>query len=506
MNATPSKTVVPRDELAYNVKDMLVYCFQHWRSALMLVLVGGLLFGLLEGSSTYRNELRNRELLSHSYEEYLAKANSGEALSPEAYSIIAYGRQANVVSAIDRKQWKLSYDLENSLLMQIDPTAVATATATVVILPSDTGDLTAAGNLLLAYRSALLNGSYLDELAASLSTSGAYLRELISVSIGGQSTSEDSVYIQDRIRRYMGFSYPLIYGSVEETQDILSSVLELHVIAADTGLAGQLMDTVLAQLDALQPQMNQSIAPHTVTVFNRNLTVQSDSALMDAQLERRLSYSDLPYLRNEYASRLSAIDIPAASAGSAQSAALKDGVKRGVIVGVALFLAYGLLLCLRYLFSERPLTEIRFRQHYRLLPLGAFRSAPSAVYRRRGFFDRWLRRSDRMLVEERDSAAVYDLTAGNLRLYAGELQKLLISGSASEADKQALAAALKERLPGAEFTVVPDLIDIHERLKLAEADGVIFFESFDTTRFPTLNEELRLTECAGVRVLGSVLE
>ena len=67
-------------------------------------------------------------------------------------------------------------------------------------------------------------------------------------------------------------------------------------------------------------------------------------------------------------------------------------------------------------------------------------------------------------------------------------------------------AGLMERLSGTECIVVTDLIDIRERLKLAGADGVIFFESYDATRFPALNEELQLTERAGVRVLGRVFQ
>lgn len=511
MNASPSKTVVPRDELAYNVKDLLVFCLQHWRSMLTLMLVGALLFGLLSGVSTYRSERSTREPLTHSYEEYLAMDEDG-ALSDREFSIVSYGRQNDAVSAIDRKYAKLTYDLDHSLLMQIDPTAVATATATVVILPSDAGDLSAAGNLLLAYRSALLNGAYLDELAETLATKGEYLRELISVSIGGQGGlaeeggSADSNMIRDRIRRYNGFTYPYIASSAEDTPAIPSSVLELRVIAAEPGLAEQLMDALLAELDALLPQLRQSVALHTVTILNRTVSVQNDSALMDAQLERQLSCSDLQALRNQYVLRLSQIDIPTTSTGSAQSAAWKAGVKRGVLAAVAVLLIYGLLLCLRYLFSERPLTEVRFRQHYRLLPLAAFRSVSSAVYRRRTPFDRWLRRSGRMLVDEQDTAAVYDLAAGNLRLYGGELGTVLISGPVSAEDKLALAAAMEQRLSGAKFTVVSDLIDIRERMKLAGADGVIFYESFDTTRFPRLNEELALVERAGVRILGSVLQ
>lgn len=508
MNSQPSKTIVPRDELAYNVKDLLVYCFQHWRSALVLMLSGGLLFGLLRGVSTYREELFERERWSHSYEECLDKANTGEALSAEESSIISYGRQSDVVTAINRKYAKLSYDLDNSLLMQIDPNAVAVATATAVILPGDPDDLTAIGNLLLAYRSALINGAYLDELAVSLSTSGEYLRELISVSIGGETSdiSLDSRLILERVRRYNSITSPFPADPTTEVSPERSSVLELRVIAAESDLAETLMDAVLAELDALQPQLSRRVAEHTVTTLNRARSVQSDRALMDAQLERHLSYSDFPALRSMYAERLYRIDIPAVSSGSAQSAALKDGIKWGVIGAVALFVVYGLLLCLRYLFSERPLTEIRFQQHYRLLPLAAFRSAPNAVYRRRGPFDRWLRRTDRMLMEECESGTVYDLAAGNLRLYGGELRTVLISGAAAAADKQALAAALSERLSSTKFVVVSDLVDIGERMKLAEADGVIFYESFHATRFPALNEELRLTECAGVRPIGCVLQ
>ena len=508
MNSQPSKSIVPRDELAYNVKDLLVYCFQHWRSALVLMLVVGLLFGTMHGVSFYREELYNRELWSHSYKEYVDKANSGNFLSADEYSIISRGRQSDVVSAIDREYAKLVYDLDNSLLMKINPNAVATVTATAVILPGDPDDLTAVGNLLLAYRSALINGSYLDELAGSLSTKGEYLRELISVSIGGENEdiSLESRLIRDRIRRYNDFQFPLSVYSAEYEKSILSSVLELRVIAADSDLAGTLMDAVLAELNALQPQLSRQVAEHTVSTLNRSLSVQSDRALMDTQLERQLSYSDFPALRNKYADRLYSISTPAVSSGSAQSAALKDGVKWAVISAVALFIVYGLLLCLRYFFSERPLTEIRFQQHYRLLPLAAFRSAPRTVYRRRGPFDRWLRRIDRMLAEESDSSAVYDMAAGNLRLYGGELHTVLISGAVPAADKEALAAALGERLAGTKFVVVSDLVDIRERLKLADADGVIFYESFDATRFPALNEELRLTECAGVRPLGSVFQ
>ena len=506
MNSHPSKSIVPRDELAYNVKDLLVYCFQHWRSALILMLVGGLLFGLLHGISAYREELYNRELLSHNYDEYLSMADNGEALSDDEYNHLDYLRRVAAIQAIDRKSAQISDYVDHSLLMRIDPEAVATATATIVILPTDADDLTAVGNLLSAYRSALLNGAYLDELAESLSTKGEYLRELISVSINGEIKATDNDNIRDRIRRWNDYQFPFSDDYTRGKLNVPSSVLELRAIAAEPDLAEQLMDAMLSEMTALQSQFRLSVAPHTLSTLNRTIGVVNDSALMDTQLEQRLRLYDLPSLRDAYFSRLLSMNIPTVSGGSAQSAALKDGVKSAVIGAVALFILYGLLLCLRYLFSERPLTEIRFQQHYRLLPLAAFRSAPSAVYRRRGPFDRWLRRTDRMMVEESESGAVYDLAAGNLQLYGGELHTVLISGAASTADKQALADALGERLSGVKFVPVSDLVDIRERMKLADADAVIFFESFDATRFPTLSDELRLTERAAVRPIGCVLQ
>ena len=506
MNSQPSKTIVPRDELAYNVKDLLVYCFQHWRSALVLMLLGGLLFGLLRGASTYREELYNRELLSHNYDEYLAMAENGEALSGDEYNHFDYLRRVAAIQAIDRKSAQISDYVDHSLLMQIDPEAVATAIATIVILPTDADDLTAVGNLLSAYRSALLNGAYLDELAESLSTKGEYLRELISVSINGEIKATDNDNIRDRIRRWNGYQFPFTDDYTRGRLTVPSSMLELRAVAAEPDLAEQLMDAMLSEMTALQSQFRLSVAPHTLSTLNRTIAVVSDSALMDTQLEQRLRLYDLPSFRTAYASSLYSMGIPSVSGSSAQSAALKDGVKWAVISAVALFIVYGLLLCLRYFFSERPLSEIRFEQHYRLLPLAAFRSAPRAVYRRRTFFDRWLRRTDRMLVDESESSAVYDLAAGNLQLYGGELHTVLISGAAPAADKQALAEALGERLSGTKFVPVSDLVDIRERLKLAGADGVIFFESFDATRFPALDEELRLTERAGVRPLGCVLQ
>ena len=506
MNSHPPQSIVPRDELAYNVKDLLVYCFQHWRSAFVLMLVGGLLFGLLHGTSTYREELYNRELLSHNYDEYIAMADNGEALSGDELRHFDYLRRLAAINAIDRKSTQISDYVDHALLMRIDPEAVATVTATVVILPGESNDLTAVGNLLSTYRSALLNGSYLDELAESLSTKGEYLRELISVSINGEIKATDNDNIRDRIRRWNDYQFPFTDDYTRGRLTVPSSVLELSAIAANPELAEQLMDAMLSEMAARQSQFNLSVAPHTLSTLNRTIDVVSDSALMDTQLEQRLRLYDLPSFRNAYASALPNLNIPTVSNGSVQSTALTSGVKWGVIGAVALFVVYGLLLCLHYLFSERPLTEIRFQQHYRLLPLAAFRSAPRAVYRRRGLFDRWLRRTDRMLTEEAESSAVYDLAAGNLRLYGGQIHTVLISGAASTADKQALADALGERLSGAKFIPVSDLVDIRERLKLADADGVIFFESFDTTRFSALSEELRLTERAGVRPLGSVFQ
>jgi len=512
MNFLKSKSIVPRDELAYNVKDLLVYCFQHWRSALVLMLVGGLLSVLLGGVSAYRRELRNRALVSHSLDEYIAMADSGAVLGGDERSYLAALRQIDAVSAIDRKSAQLTDYLDHSLLMQIDPMAVATATATVVIRQTEAYNPAADGNLLLAYRAALLNGSYLDELAETLSTKSQYLRELISVSLGGEGDASDgsissgtldSSYLRDRIRRYNYYSFPFSVNLFDEPFALPSSVLELRVIASDTDLAGQLMDAMLAELAAQEADMSRRVAPHTLTMLGPTLSVLSDRSLMDTQLEQRLSLYDLPALRGEYTLRTA---LPTVSDGRTLSAALKGGVKQGVIAAAVLFLGYGLLLCLYYLFSDRALTEIRFRQHYRLLPLSAFRSAPSAVYRRRGPFDRWLRRSDRMLVDACESAAVYEMAAGNLRLYGGELHTVLITGAAPAADKLALAAALEERLSGTKFVAVSNLVEISERLKLAGADGVIFYESFDATRFPALNEELELTERAAVRPLGTVFQ
>ena len=288
MNSHPSKSIVPRDELAYNVKDLLVYCFQHWRSTLILMLVGGLLFGLLHGTSTYREELYNRELLSHNYDEYIAMADNGEALSGDERNHFDYLRWLAAINAIDRKSTQISDYVDHALLMQIDPEAVATATATIVILPTESDDLTTVGNLLSVYRSALLNGSYLDKMADSLSTKGEYLRELISVSINGEIKATDNDNIRDRIRHWNDYRFPFTDDYTSGKLNVPSSVLELRAIAAEPDLAEQLMDAMLSEMTALHSKFDLSVAPHTLSTLNRTIDVVSDSALIDTQLEQRL--------------------------------------------------------------------------------------------------------------------------------------------------------------------------------------------------------------------------
>jgi hypothetical protein len=174
--------IINEDETEINIKDLLTYCFLHWRKALALMLIAGIVLGgamgakegiktskLAEAYQTYLND--PDALIAKQDNTTYAQKNGielpeDEILTAEEQQILeevatldSINNMNDIIYTTRRDLMALTDYYNDSILMNVVPQYVPTAEADIMITVPDGAPANSVNVLIAAYVDYLKNGN-----------------------------------------------------------------------------------------------------------------------------------------------------------------------------------------------------------------------------------------------------------------------------------------------------------------------------------------------------------
>lgn len=467
-------------EQEIDLKELFFYLLYRWRILLLAAVIGAAVLGSFRLIKSTASSNQAGELISEQESVLLAEEYETEKM------------------ALEQSLEKLQKDLEEQnryLLeapyMQINPYEVFYASADLLVEVQGQNAQAAVKNLIEAYKSDVIRGGYLTELAQSMETETGYLKELISV-WGDPGVMEPS---------YLLTEFPTI--------QVHQGTLSVQVSGSSKIWTERLLQNILKELEERQKDLNKDLAEHTLQELRSSVISGVDTGILDRQQKMRGYVTSICKSRDEITQSLEILEsskqeLLKAEAESAGAALNKKELIKYIVLG---FLAGGFLLscclCAVYLLNDRVLSEKEIVSRFAVKRLGEFKAQPKP----RSFsgIDRWIRRlaGDDSITEE---SVVYEMIQTNIQNYAGERRNLLLTGLASEELINQISERLDSELPDYHFEIGRDVLsNAGARRQLAACEGVVFIEEKGSSRYSLIGQELKLAEELGVEVIGVIV-
>lgn len=508
-------------ESEIDLKDMFIYCFLHWRSALVLCLIFGLLIGGIQGFRTYKktiasNAVAQKVLDSEKEPEtvalaplpvktesdiFLDEALSDLNLSDEIRNSLSSSSKAERAVKTIVDTWtaikKQEEFINNNPKMQIDPAAVSRTVTTVMVTVPGNNTSNSLDTIISEYINELQYGSNFDNVAADLKMSEADIRSLFNVkAAAGQY--RDSIAA----------------GDARSSNGLFT----IETDGKDSSSSEKIMSALISALPALTNNISEMTGlTHTISVLStRTITVEdSEYSSFIATQKKFLAtlYTDLETARTALDTALSTTDgadkdktkESASAIISPKNAFVKDFIKWGIMGFIIVFLLYGLLLAIRYaLGCPKTITALTGKFPFRIL--GGVRDADKRLYKGNTGLDKWLRKAAGITPERSEEESI-KMISSNLSVYCEEQKAFIIAGSDTLEHRKSLAASLSRIMPEKSFTVPSDILnDPEARDTLSKCDAIIFSEIYGKCSARDLSAELSLLYGTEIKVAGVVTQ
>ena len=521
--------IINEDETEINIKDLLTYCFLHWRKALALMLIAGIVLGgamgakegiktskLAEAYQTYLND--PDALIAKQDNTTYAQKNGielpeDEILTAEEQQILeevatldSINNMNDIIYTTRRDLMALTDYYNDSILMNVVPQYVPTAEADIMITVPDGAPANSVNVLIAAYVDYLKNGNYLDEYAEELGMDVKYLKEAVTVSDitfgniddGATSTGSGSG---------MNVSTDVDVNFAVSTADgSRVGIIVIKTVGTSAESALNLLQTIIDEVESYREATGETICEHETTVVNyffnmikgdriQVLQTETSEQLVDLQENLEIYVKSLKNLQKQHGNLTvnTMHKLP-----NVPLAAAKEGIKFGSIGLFAAFLFYALILIIKYIVSSIALTKSQLVNRFTLFDLGSTKDGEDKLYKHNGKFDKWLRKRGRMC-DANDKAA--EAVAANLSVYGSELKSLLVIGTGDT------AKSLKDKIKDRKVYNADSLIDDPlARKLLLEVDAVILEVKYGQTKFEDIRDQLKLIMLSGKPVSGYIAD
>lgn len=445
-------------EQEIDLKDLMFAVLHKWRPILLIAVVLAVVLGGYKAVSVYRQQ-NDAEVIKESEESYQEELKVYEKTKEACEREIE-----NLLTDIDNQQ---KY-LEESILMNMSAYDIWEADTELfvrtdyVIMPNmvyQNVDYT--NTILRAYKSALTNTEFLDDIAKKAGIDTRYLKELIDI------TAADNL-------------------------------ITIKVKHNEEKAAKALMKDILSGVEASQTKIAESIGEHTVSTVNSSIGSMVDLDLANTQKTERDRLIQLNDSLETKQAELEELEEPKKAATST-TAAIRSGVKYAVLGGVlgAFLVIFG--VCVAFLMSDKLYSEKELRNRFKLKVLGVLPAGKKA----KGI-DAWLNRLEGRACGEESQE--YSLIAANIRNYAEKAGTLLVAGNAHEDLIKSVAGRIAEELGNMEVIVGGDMLQNVNALKtLPEVDGVILVEQCRVSSYGRIELEVEKILDLQKEVVGCVV-
>ncbi|MEE8885779.1 MAG: hypothetical protein SOI56_04300 [Eubacteriales bacterium] len=486
---------------------LLIQCvLRKWRQMLILCLV---IAGFAGGFTAYR-ELHSAGSQpgdgQPSGEAAVASSSAG-SVPEEGTEESEYSEQseADFQESVEIFRKQAEYDsvlVNNSILMKIDPNAEGRASVDLII---DTPELDAEKQ---------------DGEDQSLQSS--------SVSSDGVTTgvSDAEVQAMDIRNAYDQFvSYGLDWSDVAEEYDTeavylqeLVSVKEsdgasigIHVtvIYPDEEGASDLLDEVIAQVEAYHDEAAATYGDHEIVVQNRIDTVVSDPDITSVANDRLDELETLINTTNTLNTEIDTLGISDSGADhtDVQTVSMTDVAKKSVGAALAGFAA-GIVIWILVgicwlLISGKVFSASELNRQYGLTKVAVI---PSLDPRKRKGLDRFFWRDSEHYYSNTDRDVCFQVADENLSELTEKGMKIALVGDVDQPEMDEIAGKLAETGEGREITAAGDVLTSPEALKaLKEADGILIAARTGRSHYRMVDRILETVGAYKKDVIGSVI-
>lgn len=460
------------DEIEIDLKDIMGYCFLHLRSALIICISSFLIFGMYKYYSILnKNNNTNNNLNNNETTDLI-----NEDITEEKIEAIN-----TIVENLDTSFLQQKDYLDNSLLMQINPNNIYTSQSEILISANQNNN-TPVYIIAQTIEDNILNGKEIDTIALNYSTTPNYIRELIDISHNSINNSKSNNNNNLTNNKKELLTINVKSPSKTDSESIMNS----------------LVNSVM-NMNNLKSELGQ----FTINELVRLNTIASDNDLANLQNTNRQNLINLQTNIDTYNKTLESLskDLSDNIIPTTEKAQ-KEGLKYGFIGLIGSFLMYGFILCIKYITSKRPITNIQFNQ-FNLFDLGSFYKANKSLYKKKSKFDIWLRKA--MNIDNIPANNVINMIGANLNTYYKEYNKLLITGSSSKDDKEQLVIALNNKYKNIKFYIADDIVNnAYDRELINKVNGAILYENFQTCTYKNITETINLLNKANIKILGKI--
>lgn len=437
------------DHMIY-VKDLFFAVLSGWRAILAAALILGLLLGgiqLVSGMSGVTSAPQVTEEVQDSYEK--DKAGLEQEITRIQTELDSYRDYVDNAPLLQLNPYDY-YEIRLRLFIQTD----------YKIQPGMSyQDPDQTSNLLNAYTVALQSNDSLEAMAQVLDTEARYLPEVMLIERSG-------------------------------------STLTLTVKLAAKEAAESLLPILVAQATGAKAAVEATVAKHNLTVTEQAVLAKADASVAELQIGHK---AHLTSIEEALAAAQNSLAV-FTSSNSLTPVSKKDIAKEAVVYGVVgavlgAFLVAGTIcvlhICSDKIYAARNLTG---RTGVKILGMiGCKKENP---------IDRMLYRLEGRAEPGLGNSPV----PADIHHRARDAKHLLITGSGSTADRQALTEAIIQAMPG---VLVEDkgciLRDAAALEALAACDTVVLVESCSASRYTNVEKELSVIHDYGTALLGCVL-
>ncbi len=447
-------------EQEIDLKDLMFAVLYRWRRIILVAVIMAVLLGGYQAVSSYRTQ-NDEETIEKTQKEYDAAVELYEKNQENCEREID-----NLMKSIEEQQ---EY-LEKSRLMNMSPYDVWKA-ETVLFVKTDYQimpdmvyqNLNFTDTVLEAYRTALTNLEFLEDVAEKVDLDERYLEELVSVAVSGNLLTID---VKD------------------ETESGVNAI----------------MDAMLDGVDDAKRRIRTSIGSHTVSEVSSSVGSQVDLSLQDTQKSQGDRLRTLNDNLSKKQDELEALEEPEAPETSTTSA-IKSGIRYavlGAVLGAFLVIFFA---CVSFLMSDKVYSAKELKNRYRVKVLGTL---PVSAKKRSGL-DAWIRKKEGR-AGGTDISVEYSLIAANAANYAGDAKSLMVIGTADGKLISDVVGGLENRLTGVKVVTGGNVLrDAQMLRKLPECDGVVLVEQCSRSVYSDVALEIEKVKDLQKAVVGCVV-
>ncbi len=516
MNADTINMEVREREI--NLMDLLVEVLLHWRTILLSMLIGGILFGGYSYVKTFL-DMKNQNLAMEEEQQALEQQKemtpeeiteqweNGRVLLEEQ---LEEGQVYNVNSALAYKRFyeeKLDYQ-QNSPLMQIDPYHVQQTELLFAILPENAEQI---NNIRMVYEN-LLSGSAFY----------TYIQEQCGLERG----AEELITLSYPEYKYEATRNIILTDYAEGTFGIIN----IQVSHENADICQAMADAVVSYIEEQKDTLEDISGAYEIKLLNR---IQGEVVDNDIANLQKTNIADLYSLQSTYNSLKDAFSdeelayfdymlagnpAEASDAGAHETENNEEIVMiekapsisiKYVLMGVVLFaFLYIFILFLLYIFDSRLHGADSLQEIYGIPQLGMVPALPRKRFL--GAIDQWILKlryhNQRKFAPEESiemAAVAVKMAAKKQGLKQVYLMGCSITGVSGQVCEKIKAFLEKEQL---EVVILNNVLyDAEAMEQLENAEGIVLVETAGSTLYKELEKELQLLTRQKIKILGGIM-